>query len=73
LALAARIQGVVVLKAQISKAGDIADLELVSGPIGLAGSAVSAVRQWKYKPYLLKGEPIAVDTQITVNYQLGTR
>jgi TonB family protein len=69
-ARSARIQGTVVLRAQISKTGDITDLELVDGPIELAGSAVFAVRQWKYKPYLLLGEPVAVDTQIQVNYQL---
>jgi TonB family protein len=69
-ARAAYIQGTVVLRAEISKTGDITHLELVSGPIELAGSAVAAVRQWKYKPYLLKGEPVIVDTQIQVNYEL---
>ena len=69
-ARAAYIQGTVVLRAEISKAGDITDLELVDGPIELAGSAVAAVRQWKYKPYLLMGQPVTVDTQIQVNYQL---
>ena len=56
---------------EISKTGDITDLELVDGPIELAGSAVDAVRQWKYKPYLLMGQPVTVDTQIQVNYQLS--
>ncbi len=65
-----RIQGTVMLRAEISKDGEITDLELVDGPIELAGSAVAAVRQWKYKPYLLMGQPVAVDTQIQVNYQL---
>ena len=69
-ARAAYIQGTVLLRADISKTGDIADLELVDGPIELAGSAVAAVRQWKYKPYLLLGQPVAVETQIQVNYQL---
>jgi TonB family protein len=69
-ARAAYIQGTVVLQAEISKTGDITDLELVDGPIELAGSAVAAVRQWKYKPYLLMGQPVTVDTQIQVNYQL---
>lgn len=69
-ARAAYIQGTVLLRAEISKAGDITDLELIDGPIELAGSAVAAVRQWKYKPYLLKGEPVIVDTQIQVNYEL---
>ena len=69
-ARAAYIQGTVVLQAEISKAGDITGLEVVDGPIELAGSAVVAVRQWKYKPYLLLGQPVAVDTQIQVHYEL---
>ena len=69
-ARAAYIQGTVLLRAEISKTGDIADLELVDGPIELAGSAVAAVRQWKYKPYLLIGQPVTVETQIQVNYML---
>ncbi len=69
-ARAAHIEGTVVLRAQISKTGDITDLELVDGPIELAGSAVAAVRQWKYKPYLLMGQPVSVDTEIQVNYEL---
>jgi protein TonB len=69
-ARAAYIQGMVVLHAEISKTGDITDLELVDGPIELAGSTVAAVRQWKYKPYLLMGQPVTVDTEIRVNYTL---
>jgi TonB family protein len=70
-ARAARIQGVVIFQAEISKTGDITNLELVEGPIELAGSAVAAVRQWKYRPYLLLGQPVAVATQIQVNYVLS--
>jgi TonB family protein len=69
-ARAAYIQGTVILRAEISKEGDVTDLELLSGPIELAGSAVAAVRQWKYKPYLLNGQPVAVETQLQVNYEL---
>lgn len=69
-ARAAYIEGTVVLQAEINKTGDITDLELLDGPIELAGSAVAAVRQWKYKPYLLMGRPVTVMTQIQVNYQL---
>ena len=64
------IQGTVLLLAKISKTGDITDLELLDGPIELAGSAVAAVRQWKYRPYLLMGQPVAVETEIRVNYEL---
>jgi TonB family protein len=66
----AHIQGTVRLKAVISKTGDVADLEVIDGPIDLAVSAVNAVRKWKYRPYLLNGEPVAVQTEITVNYSL---
>jgi protein TonB len=70
-ALHGRVQGSVVLRAAINKTGDIADLEVVSGPIELVVSAVNAVRKWKYRPYLFKGEPVEVDTQIVVNYALN--
>jgi protein TonB len=66
----AHIQGTVVLQAVISKTGDVVDLEVVSGPIELVVSAVNAVRKWKYRPYLLMGKPVAVSTQIVVNYVL---
>src|ERR1700758_87677 len=56
LARQARIQGQVVLQAQISKTGDIENLQLVSGHPMLAPAAIEAVKQWKYKPYLLNGE-----------------
>ncbi len=66
---AAGVQGTVVMRAIISKTGDVAQLHVVSRPGELTGSALDAVRQWKYKPYLLNGEP--VETMITVNYQLA--
>jgi len=66
-----RIQGSVVLHAMISKAGDIADLSVVTGDPLLAKSAVKAVKQWKYKPYLLQGNPVEVDTEILVNFTLS--
>jgi TonB family protein len=69
-ARAAGIQGSVLLRAIISKTGDIEDLKVVSGPKELTESAIDAVKQWKYKPYLLNGEPVEVDTTITVNYML---
>ena len=66
----ARIQGVVLLKATISKEGRIADLQLISGPKELAGAAMGAVQQWRYRPYLLMSNPVEVETQIQVNFQL---
>lgn len=67
----AHIQGTVRLSAVINKNGDIADLEILDGPIELVVSAVNAVRKWKYRPYLLMGNPVAVQTEITVNYVLS--
>ena len=65
-----RIQGQVQLAVVINKQGDVVDVEVVDGPIELAVSAVNAVRRWKYQPYLLQGEPIAVHTLVIVNYSL---
>jgi len=67
----AHIQGSVRMSAIISKTGEVVDIEVIEGPIELVVSAVNAVRQWKYRPYLLKGEPVEVDTQLTVNYTLS--
>lgn len=71
IARQARIQGMVVLEAQISKDGKIESLQLVSGHPILAAAAIDAVRQWRYSPYLLNGEPVAVDTQIRLNFTLA--
>jgi protein TonB len=71
LARQARIQGTVVLQAEISKEGTIQNLRLISGHPMLAPAAIEAVKQWRYKPYFLNGEPVEVETQITVNFSLS--
>ena len=71
LAKQARIQGAVVLQAEISKEGTIQNLQLISGHPMLAPAAIEAVKQWRYKPYLLNGEPVAVETQVVVNFSLS--
>ncbi len=71
LARAARIQGSVVLQAVIGKDGSIQNLRMISGHPMLAPAAIDAVKQWKYRPYFLNGEPVEVDTQITVNFTLA--
>lgn len=71
LARQARIQGTVVLQAQISKDGSIQNLQLISGHPMLAPAAIEAVKQWKYKPYLLNGEPVEVETTVQVNFTLA--
>jgi protein TonB len=71
LARTARIQGSVVLAAVISKAGTIQHLQVLSGHPMLVNAALEAVNQWRYRPYLLNGEVIEVETQITVNFKLN--
>ena len=70
-AKAARVQGAVVLKAVISKTGTVEDLQVVSGPEMLEASAIEAVSRWAYKPYLMNGAPVEVETTITVNFTFG--
>lgn len=64
------IQGSVVLHAIIDKDGTVKELAVVSGPPELQASAIDAVKQWVYKPFLLNGNPVEVNTTITVNYSL---
>ncbi|MGA9529674.1 MAG: energy transducer TonB [Terriglobales bacterium] len=71
LARAARIQGTVQLRAVISRMGTIENLTVLNGHAMLVTAAVDAVRQWRYRPYVLNGEPIEVETEITVNFTLG--
>jgi protein TonB len=71
LARQARIQGSVLLQAEISKEGTIENLRLISGHPMLAPAAIEAVKQWRYRPYILNGEPVEVETQITVNFTLS--
>jgi len=71
LARQARIQGTVVLHAVIGKDGGIQNLTLISGHPMLAPAAIEAVKQWRYKPYLLNGEPVEVDTEVQVNFTLS--
>jgi protein TonB len=71
LARQARIQGVVVLQALIGKDGNIQNLHVVSGHPMLTNAALEAVKEWKYKPYFLNGEPVEVETTINVNFTLS--
>ena len=66
-----KISGAVVLKAVISKEGTIEQLAVVSGPEELRAASLDAVKEWRYKPYLLNGDVTEVETTITVNYNLG--
>jgi periplasmic protein TonB len=65
------LSGTVVLRARIGTDGEVHELELVSGNALLAQAALEAVRQWRYRPTYLNGQPVEVDTQITVNFVLN--
>jgi protein TonB len=71
IALAARVQGQVVLSAVISKTGEIQNLVLISGHPMLVPAAIAAVKQWRYRPYLLNGEPVEVETTVNVNFEIN--
>lgn len=71
LARSARIQGLVVLQAVISKRGTIENLRVITGHPMLVRAAIDAVSQWRYRPYVLNNAPVEVETQITVNFSLS--
>jgi len=71
IAIAARVQGTVILAATISKTGMIENLRVVSGPAMLAMAAEQAVQTWRYRPYLLNGAPVEVETTVRVLFHLG--
>ena len=66
----ARIQGTVVLHIIIGTTGDVQSAELVTGHPMLVPAAIKAVKQWKYKPYVLNGEPVEVDTRVDMHFDL---
>jgi TonB family protein len=67
------IQGDVVMKALVDRDGNVVDVIYVSGHPMLAPAAVTAVKQWKYKPYVADGKPQPFETQITMNFKLPDR
>jgi len=70
LARTARLGGAVVLSAIISKDGTIENLTVVSGHPMLVPAAINAVKQWRYRPFLLNGMPVEIETTINVIFQL---
>ena len=68
-ALANHIRGTVLIEATINKDGNVVNPKAVNGDPTLAAAALDAVRQWRYKPYYLDGEPVEVQTQITINFR----
>jgi TonB family protein len=71
IARAKHVQGVVVLHAIISKTGAVEKLAVLSGSPMLVQSAMDAVQKWTYRPFLLNGQPVEVETTINVNYTFG--
>jgi protein TonB len=71
IAKQARMQGSVVLRAVIGKDGKVENVQTESGSPLLASAAMHAVKQWRYKPYVLNGSPVEVETTVTVNFQLA--
>ena len=69
-ALRLQVQGTVELLATISKTGEISQVKVLSGDSQLTKAASDAVKQWKYKPYLLNGEPVEIQTQVSIIFKL---
>jgi protein TonB len=70
IARATGTQGTVVLQATISRAGTIENLRVISGPIMLQQAALNAVQLWRYRPYLLNGDPVEVETTVNVIFKM---
>ena len=64
------IEGTVLLRATIGRDGVMKNLMLISGPPDLADAAIGAVQQWRYKPYLLEGNPVEVETTVKITFRL---
>jgi periplasmic protein TonB len=71
IALEARVEGTIVLQATISKTGTIENLRVVSGPPMLQQAAIDAVKQWRYRPYVLDGQAVEVETTVNVVFSLN--
>jgi periplasmic protein TonB len=67
----AHIEGQVVLHAVIGKDGGVKQVQVLSGHPMLASAAQNAVKQWRYRPYVLNGQPVEVDTTINVNFTMA--
>jgi len=72
IAKAAHVEGTVTVHAIISKTGTIESASATSGPIMLQKAALDAIREARYRPYLLNGQPTEVDTTFVVNFRLGS-
>jgi TonB family protein len=66
-----KIEGVVVVSAIIDECGYVAEVNPISGPAELIPAAITAVKQWEYRPYISSGKPVAVETQLRINFKLA--
>jgi periplasmic protein TonB len=73
LAKQMKVQGAVVLEALIGRDGNIQDLHVLSGPTILSAAAREAVKQWRFRPYLLSGQAVETEARITVNFTISTQ
>jgi periplasmic protein TonB len=73
MAIQTRTEGTVLLRAVIDRTGRISHVQVLSGPALLQHAARNAVEQWRYRPYVLNGQTVEVETHITVNFRLGQR
>jgi protein TonB len=72
IARVSRTQGTVIVQAIISKTGHIESAHIVSGPVVLQAAALQAVRDARYRPFLLNNQPTEVETTISINFRLGS-
>ena len=66
-----KIQGTVMLRATVSKEGNVTEVSVISGHPMLMGAALEAAKKWKYRPYQVGGKPVDVETTIQMNFQLA--
>jgi protein TonB len=71
IAKQARITGTVTMQVTITKAGTVTGVHVISGPTALQQAAMDAVRNWRYKPFMLNNQPVEVQQSLSVNFQLG--
>jgi periplasmic protein TonB len=65
------IEGDVILQATIDTRGHMANLRLAQGDPILGAAAIDAVKKWRYKPYILNGKPVEVETTVKIQFHLG--
>ena len=65
-----QIQGVVVLEVRVGRKGSVEDVMLLSGRRLLANAAIAAVKQWRFRPHLVMGQPVEMQTKVTLNFRL---